>query len=246
MFKCTQAARRRQAPFLKFPEQAGQGLEDRFSWGKHRNVTGWDRAQRSSSEKLAALAPHNGHHLTEGLQEEPQHEPHAGGPSGRGGEAGGELPGRGSRGPWEDAGGRPGRAVLRRATPRGRRLGERPQATAAPALPGDSFASPHVARPPPRPALLRGSAASSLFPVLSRTCHSAASRCRALTGAAEGEAAEPQPTGGSRLPGPSAQAQTAVTAGWGRRTAVETRRRAGRRRRGASGRLHLRNSDALP
>lgn len=78
----------------------------------------------------------------------------------RGGEAGGELPGQGSPpGPWEDAGGRPGRAVLRRATPRrvaaltGRRLGERPQATAASALLGDSLTSPRASRPPPRPAL---------------------------------------------------------------------------------------------
>lgn len=141
-----------------------------------------------------------------------------------------------------EEGGAARRAALRRASARhrcpgvaGRRLRPPPPGVARP-----------LPRPvPPRPApRLRG--LPSLFPALSRTCHSAASRCRALTGAAEGEAAQPQPTGGSRLPGPSAQAQTAVTAGWGRRTAVETRRRAGRRRRGSGGRLHLRSSDALP
>lgn len=114
----------------------------------------------------------------------------------------------------------------------------------SPRLPGDRLASPGVARPPAPP--LPVAPLPPPFPAPSRTRRCAASRCRALTGAAEGEAAEPQPTGGSRLPGPSAQAQSAVTAGWGRRTAVATRRRAGRRRRGRRGAARRRRAAPPP
>lgn len=114
----------------------------------------------------------------------------------------------------------------------------------SPRLPGDRLASPGVARPPAPP--LPVAPLPPPFPAPSRTRRCAASRCRTLTGAAEGEAAEPQPTGGSRLPGPSAQAQSAVTAGWGRRTAVATRRRAGRRRRGRRGAARRRRAAPPP
>lgn len=105
-------------------------------------------------------------------------------------------------GPWEDAGGQPGRAELRRTTPRraavrrGAVLRRASSGCGCPAVARRSLSrasSRRATAAPPRPAAPR----PPPFPALSRTCHCAASRCRALTGAA----AEPQPTGGSRPPG---------------------------------------------